>query len=97
MSQDINSNHLRPLIDDRLNHVNFGYWTNVPISDALAANIISLYLELDYPVMPLFDVDLFLNDLVHRQSQFCCSFLVSALLCFGCVSGNSAGNFAIRS
>jgi hypothetical protein len=76
----------RPLIDDRLQHVNFAHWTEVAISDAVAADIISLYLELDYPVMPLFNADLFLDDLVNQRTDFCCRFLISALLCFGCVS-----------
>lgn len=77
---------VRPLIDNRLLDVDITYWTNVPISVDLAARVISLYLEIDYPVLPLFNAELFLEDFLQGRPNFCSHFLVSALLSWACVS-----------
>lgn len=74
------------IIDDRLNGVNFQRWTSVPITNELAATLISLYLEIDHPWCPLFDADLFLNDCAHGSTHFCSTLLVNALLAWACVS-----------
>lgn len=77
---------LQGMIDDRLRAVNFRIWTKVPISNELAALMMSLYFEIDHPWCPLFDADLFLNDCVQETSHFCSSLLVNALLAWACVS-----------
>lgn len=74
------------LIHDGLKQLDITYWTDVPISSELAGRVISLYLEIDYPVLPLFHADLFVQDLVQRRGYFCSRFLVSALLSWACVS-----------
>ena len=79
------------LIDDRLGHLEMRYWSAVPISNDLAARIISHYLEIDYPVLPMFNKELFLNDLVNNMPNFCSPLLVSALLSWACVCENSDG------
>jgi hypothetical protein len=61
-------------------------WSDVQISNELAANIISFYLEVDYRTLPFFDLDLFLEDLVHNRPYFCSSLLVNSLLSWACVS-----------
>lgn len=60
-------------------------WTQVTISDQLAARVLSHYLVTDHPILALFDADLFLQDLVARQTDFCSPLLVNAVLCFACV------------
>ncbi|KAI1457189.1 hypothetical protein F4805DRAFT_197134 [Annulohypoxylon moriforme] len=77
------------LVDDRLKAVNFQKWTSVPISNELAATLISLYLEIDYPWCPLFDADLFLNDCVQGVTHFCSALLINALLGWACQSYSS--------
>ncbi|KAI8673520.1 Zn(2)-C6 fungal-type domain-containing protein [Fusarium keratoplasticum] len=72
------------LIHDGLKQLDITYWTDVPISNELAGRVISLYLEIDYPVLPLFHADLFVQDLVQRRGYFCSRFLVSALLSWAC-------------
>ena len=72
--------------DERLHDLSIGYWTRVPISDELAANIISFYLSIDHPTLGFFDADLFLRDLTGHQLGYCSSFLVSSLLFYACVS-----------
>ncbi|KAI9152237.1 Notoamide biosynthesis transcriptional activator notL' [Paramyrothecium foliicola] len=74
------SNH----VDARLDRLEISYWTKVPISDGLAASIISCYLEVDHPLFGFFDPDLFLDDLVGHRLDFCSPCLVSALLYYAC-------------
>lgn len=82
---------MHTIIDDRLRDVNFQTWTSVPITNELAATLISLYLEIDHPGCPLFDADLFLNDCVQGKTHFCSSLLVNALLAWSCVSCSRDG------
>jgi hypothetical protein len=51
--------------------------------------VIALYLNNDYPVLPVFNADLFLRDLSQNRSYFCSRLLVSALLGWACVSQSS--------
>ena len=73
------------LCDQRLNHIRILSWTQVPISNDLAARLISFYLTVDHPILGLFDADLFLGDLVAHKTEFCCPLLLSAVLSFACV------------
>ncbi|RGP64023.1 nitrate assimilation regulatory nira [Fusarium longipes] len=68
--------------DNRLERLQIGYWSKVPISNEDAASLISFYLQTDHKIMGFFDADLFLGDLVDCRQRFCSSFLVSAVLCF---------------
>ena len=74
------------LCDERLGHIVISTWTKVPVTNEFAARAISLYLETDHPLLGLFDADLFLDDLVSGQINFCSPLLVNALLCWACVS-----------
>lgn len=73
------------LCDQRLKHISILSWTRIPISNDLAARLISFYLTVDHPILGLFDADLFLGDLVAHKTEFCCPLLLSAVLCFACV------------
>ncbi|KAI1376755.1 hypothetical protein F4677DRAFT_459573 [Hypoxylon crocopeplum] len=77
---------MHSIIDDRLKGVNVQRWTDVPITNELAATLISLYLEIDHPWCPLFDADLFLDDCVQGKTHFCSALLVNALLSWACQS-----------
>jgi hypothetical protein len=77
------------LCDDRLNNLVIGYWTKVPITDVLAARLISMYLETDHPFWGLFDPDLFVTDLVEHRLRFCSPLLASSLLVRACVRSRS--------
>lgn len=79
---------MHSVIDERLKEVDFQRWTEVPISNELAATLVSLYLEIDYPWCPLFDADLFLNDCMQGKTHFCSALLVNSLLSWACVSHN---------
>lgn len=73
------------LFDPRLRNVEFSTWTDVSIDNLDAARLISKYLEVDHPVLGLFDHELFLADLSTGQKRFCTSFLVNAILSWGFV------------
>ena len=72
--------------DTRLHELDISFWTSVPISNEFAANVISLYLETDHPLLGIFDPALFISDLVTWKLQFCSRLLVNAILYWACVS-----------
>ncbi|TDZ73416.1 Nitrogen assimilation transcription factor nit-4 [Colletotrichum trifolii] len=69
--------------DERLLQVDIGQWTSIPVTNEFATKVLSLYLETDHPLTPLFDPDLFLDGLIGR-SRFCSKLLVSAVLGWSC-------------
>jgi hypothetical protein len=71
--------------DSRLNNLDIGYWTRVPITNEKAAAAISYFLETDHASFPFFDAELFLDDLTNHRPRFCSALLVSALLGLACV------------
>ncbi|KAF6814780.1 zinc finger protein [Colletotrichum plurivorum] len=72
------------LCDSRLNDLHIGFWTDVPVADAYAARVISLYLTTDHPLLGVFDPDLFIHDLVYRRHNHCSRLLVNSLMYWGC-------------
>lgn len=78
--------HVFGYCDERLKHINIGYWSISPITNELAARAISMYLVNDHPILGFFDADLFLDDIVNGKLDFCCPFLVCSLLYLSCVS-----------
>ncbi|EWZ88210.1 hypothetical protein BFJ70_g13905 [Fusarium oxysporum] len=70
--------------DERLEELNIGFWTSVPIASNLAAKAISLYLETDHPLLGPFDPTLFMEDLVHCRTNYCSKLLVSAIMYWSC-------------
>jgi len=74
-----------PYFDARLERIKIGNWTTVPVTDAAAARVLSLYLATDHCIVGFFDADLFLNALVSGDRRFCSPLLVNALLSWACV------------
>jgi hypothetical protein len=72
--------------DERLAMLDMSMWTTVPISNDLAAAAISLYLQIDHPLLGFFDADVFLEDLLAGRPRYCSTLLVSALLFWALVS-----------
>ncbi|KAK1494298.1 hypothetical protein CCUS01_13713 [Colletotrichum cuscutae] len=71
------------ICDDRLRHLDISFWTTVSISNDLAARILSVYLTTDHPLLGTFDPNLFVSDLVNRQTTNCSRLLVSTVLYWG--------------
>ncbi|KAF5646412.1 apo9 cpo9 [Fusarium tjaetaba] len=61
--------------DSRLEKLQINYWTKVPVSNEVAAELISFYITNDHKILGFFDVDLFLDDLVQCRQRFCSPFL----------------------
>lgn len=57
--------------DPRLARLNIDFWTSVPISNAQAAAVISLYFEAQHHAWGVFDCELFLRDLIELRFDFC--------------------------
>ncbi|KAH8725348.1 hypothetical protein GQ44DRAFT_759712 [Phaeosphaeriaceae sp. PMI808] len=70
--------------DARLSRIDMKCWTNVAISDDLAAQALNLYLINDTPWLAYFNIDLFLEDLVNCQTRFCSRLLVNSVLAWAC-------------
>ena len=68
------------LVDRRLLNVKIRYWTTVAISDSLAAELLSKFVEIEIPVYGFFEPDLFVKDLVSQDTRFCSSLLVNVVL-----------------
>ena len=81
-----NLSHLTQSQINLLHQVDISYWTELPIPNKVAIRVIALYLNNDYPILPLFSADLFLQDLSQVRPYFCSRLLVSALLGWACVS-----------
>jgi hypothetical protein len=78
----------KSLCDSRLKKLDIRYWTGVPIGDAVAARVISTYLEIDHPLLGFFDPESFLATFTNPDisSHGCSSVLVNALLYWATVS-----------
>lgn len=74
-----------PPIQERLQHINISDWTNVSISNEKAVRVLSLYSATDYQILPIFNWDLFLEDMVHGRTRFCSRALVCSLMGWACV------------
>lgn len=72
--------------DPRLKSLEISFWTTVPISNELAANLIHLYMRVEQPVYGFFDPELFLSDLVGHRTQYCSALLVNSVLFWASVS-----------
>lgn len=72
--------------DSRLQNLKISFWTTVPISDELAANLFHLYMKVEQPVYAFFDPDLFLEDLVAHKPRYCSALLVNSVLFWASVS-----------
>ncbi|PHH78068.1 hypothetical protein CDD80_7418 [Ophiocordyceps camponoti-rufipedis] len=68
----------------RLQALQIGYWTAVPIENSEAIRLFSHYFERDHPCIPFFNTDLFLDDLIDHKSTYCSALLVSSLLYLAC-------------
>ncbi|KAJ4002792.1 hypothetical protein NW766_012724 [Fusarium irregulare] len=72
--------HLCPSHVEYLRKADLTLYMELPIPNETAVRVIALYLNNDYPVLPLFHADLFLRDLCQNQPYFCSALLISALL-----------------
>ncbi|KAI0122595.1 hypothetical protein F4814DRAFT_438582 [Daldinia grandis] len=82
--------------DERLHNLQADFWTNVMVTNEFAAQVISLYIKTDHPILGLFSPSLFIRDLVNRQDRFCSRFLFHALMYMGCQMYSAFDNDAMQ-
>ncbi|KAI2768752.1 hypothetical protein F4815DRAFT_498004 [Daldinia loculata] len=70
--------------DERLHNLQADFWTNVMVTNEFTAQVISLYIKTDHPILGLFSPHLFITDLVNQQDRFCSRFLFHAVMYLGC-------------
>ncbi|KAL7908161.1 N-terminal fungal transcription regulatory domain-containing protein [Trichoderma velutinum] len=90
----------QPLCDSRLTQLDISKWTNVTISNEYAARAISLYLEMDHPLLGFFEPNLFVSSLTTGKTDYCSPTLVNALLYWACQLNSAqdpeSGSLALR-
>ena len=79
-----------------LRSMDISRWTTTALDNKLAAQVLSLYFRIDYPIIPVFHKELFLSDLTSNRSYFCSKLLVCALLSWACVSYNNSMIYCYR-
>lgn len=72
--------------DPSLAHLKIAFWTDVPVTDHWAAAAITMYLEMDHPVLGLFDPVWFVDRLVSHKIDYVTRLLVNSLLAYASVS-----------
>ncbi|KAI0168839.1 hypothetical protein GGR52DRAFT_493079 [Hypoxylon sp. FL1284] len=75
--------------DASLHALRVEFWTDIPVTNDFAAQVISLYIATDHPVLGLFHPDLLVADLVSCRNKFCSRFLFHALMYLGCQMYNA--------
>ncbi|KFA54481.1 hypothetical protein S40293_09554 [Stachybotrys chartarum IBT 40293] len=79
-------------LDPRLESLRIKRWTKVPITDDMAALLISLYLQTDNLLLGFLDADLFIEDLISFSMEGCSPFLVNAVLYLSCLKYSGFDN-----
>merc|ERR1712093_897396 len=82
-------------VDPLLQNIDIRFWTNVSVTNELAAGAISLYLQTGHPILGLFDSQLFLSSLVACNTEFCSRFLVNSLLAYATQASSSSSKLRL--
>lgn len=72
--------HIARLVDPQLDRVRAQPWTDVTSDDWLVRDLLRTYFTHEYPFNPIFHKDLFLQDMITNNTDFCSPMLVNAVL-----------------
>jgi hypothetical protein len=72
--------------DPCLANLDIRFWSTIPVDSSFAAEVISIYLETDHPVLSPFEPAFFLSGLVGNDISICSAFEINALLAFASVN-----------
>lgn len=78
--------HAAELVEPALASVKPSMWTSACKDDVLMRRLLTAYFFYEYPVVPAFHKDFFLNDMEAQRSDFCSPLLVNTVLAYACVS-----------
>ncbi|KAK3679995.1 hypothetical protein LTR78_000372 [Recurvomyces mirabilis] len=70
--------------DKRLARFNLAAWCPVTVPNELARRLLDFYLHTDHAVLGHFDSELFIEDLLNNNTDFCSVLLVTSLLLWAC-------------
>lgn len=76
---------LAELVDSRLDNVSPSKWTAVISDDAFLRMLLKLYFQFEHHFYSCFHKDLFLDDMMAGETNFCSELLVNAVLALACV------------
>lgn len=74
------------LLDERIDKASAHTWTDVPCEDRRFSDLLRLYFIIEHDNFGFLDKDLFLDDLVTGNKNFCSSLLTNSILCYAAVS-----------
>lgn len=74
------------LCDSRLTLLDMAYWSKIPIDNPFASRILSHFLTAHFPLFPCFDINLFLDDMINGNTDYCSTFLVAGIMSIACVN-----------
>jgi hypothetical protein len=87
--------HAADIADPHLAAIKAKKWTSVIDDDAFLRKLVQFYLLKEYPFLPAFQKDYFLQDMLSGRKQYCSPLLIHAVLASACVSTPSKGDSKI--
>lgn len=78
--------HAATLVEPLLDNVQPSKWTSVSKDDIFLRKLLSAYFFTEYQWLPVFQKDIFLEDMISDCTEFCSKLLVNAVLARACVS-----------
>ena len=75
-----------PIVDHRYSYAK--NWTTISADENILTTCLTTFFTWQFPSHHWFDKELFLNDMMHKRTNFCSQALVNAVLAAACVSAN---------
>jgi hypothetical protein len=77
--------HAAEVVDPHLDAIKAKKWTTIIDDDKLLRKLVQTYFLKEYPFLPAFQKDYFLQDMLSGRKQYCSPLLVHAVLASACV------------
>jgi hypothetical protein len=81
--------HAAQLAEPRLQKVKAAPWTRVTEDDNLVRKLLEVYFIFEFPLLPHFHEDCFLDDMAAGKDRWCSALLLNAVLAAAAVSGSA--------
>ncbi|KAJ4007727.1 hypothetical protein NW752_010396 [Fusarium irregulare] len=86
--------HAAEVTDPHLDAIKAKKWTTIIDDDKLLRKLIQMYFLKEYPFLPAFQKDYFLQDMLSGRKQYCSHLLVHAVLASACHGYSGVANRA---
>ena len=77
--------HAAVVIEPRLSETDISYWTSISQDNELMRNFLGVWLHCEYHFTAALQKDLFLEDMMSQNGDFCSPLLVNIVLAYACV------------